>query len=756
MRFVVRFRKPVLFALLAMTALLCSRIGSIRLPPDPLASLYPAGHRFLPALEAIQRMAPETRMLIAVLEVKKGDIYTQRTVRKIDRVTKALMDIEGVLPGGIVSLTRGMEHYENTAEGLDMGSILGDAWPETEADFEKLERRIAVNPRGLGRYVSYDGTAAMMTAALKGGNGGTLMENLLDGVEAVRSREEDAHHNLYFMGPQLIEAQMTDMGSRHVPLAAAGTLLVILVGLSARFRTLRGVLLPLLVMFFSLLWTFGMLGASGRAFHPMPLSFPVILGLFSLVYGIAVLEQYDRAYPETRDPARALRSAYESAPIAGSILTAGLVLVSLFGIGIPAFRSLAWFGLFWSISTAVAVGLLLPVLVSFVRAPGAIGSGPQAVDPIGAHSSCEGSSRKARLPVLGLVSALLVAGALSAGRLQVGDNIPGSSYIRPNHPWNRCFRLLADKFMGPYQFLIHTRASETGGLLDPEALNAVGDFSRYLAKQTGARDSIAFDMMVKAARHMLMDGNPKWRTIPLSREQIKGMAELVVDQGGVEEFVDRTFTEATISPFYPEAGTERIEEYAASIEDYISRHPSDRLDFHPGGGLLGMTKAINDGTGLAYGRTLTFAFALVLLGGVFATGTLRGGLVSLLPVALAQGMVWIIMAGVGMKLSMAFALTSAAAVGLSAHFGYSMTREKDPSPAGADPHLKGALIFRGAIVTAGLLPWCLIGLKFPSRMALAASMTVFFAALGSVLLESAFTVRSRQGSRPSVRGEAAR
>jgi len=547
---VLRFRIPILIFLLAVTAFLSSQLGNIRLAPDPLSSMYPSRHPFLPALQAIKKMAPEPRMLIAILEVKKGDIYNQETIRKIDRITKGLMEVEGVLPGGIVSLTRGMDHYENTGEGLDMGSILGNRWPKTAEDFERLKRKVAVNPRGPGRYVSYDGTAAMISAALVEGNEEALMGSLPGGVEVIRSREEDARHNLHFMGPQLIEAQMTDLGSRHIPIAAAATFLLILLALFVYFRTLRGVLLPVVVMVVSLLWTLGMLGAIGAEFNPMPLVFPLILGLFSLTYGVLIVEQYDRAYPLTRDKARAISAAYNRAPVAGSIATAGLVLVSLFVAAVPVFRDLAWLGLFWLVGTGAVVGFLLPVLISLVRAPGG-GRSDRSTGPSVAAAMPGVSSGKGRSCLLGFLAALLVLGGFSATRLEVGDNVPGSSYIRPGHPWNQGFRLMAEKFMGPYQLLAYVKASEMGGLLDPEALLEIGDFSRYLKKRSGARDSIAFDMMVKAARNMMMDGNPKWETVPLSREQVKGMGELVVDQGGGGEFYRRDLYGSDHFPLLP-------------------------------------------------------------------------------------------------------------------------------------------------------------------------------------------------------------
>ncbi len=426
---VVRFRIPILIVLLAATAFLCSQLGNIRLAADTLSSLYPSGHPFLPALQAIKKMAPEPRMLIAILEVKNGDIYNQETIRKIDRITKGLTGVEGVLPGGITSLTRGMDHYENTGEGLVMGSILGSRWPETEADFEKLKRKVALNPRGPGRFVSYDGTATMISAALVDGNEDALMGSLLSGVEAIRSKEQDARHNLYLMGPQLIEAQMTDLGRRQIPIAAAATFLLILFALLAYFRTLRGVLLPVVVMVVSVLWTLGMLGASGVEFNPMPLVFPLILGLFSLAYGVLIVEQYDRAYPLTRDKAQAISATYGRTPVAGSIATTGLVLVSLFVASVPMVRDLAWLGLFWIVGTGVVVGLLLPVLLFLVRAPGRSRFG--RVPGPSAATVPKASSGKGRLLLLGLLAVLLVLGGLSATRLEVGDNVPGVSYIPP-------------------------------------------------------------------------------------------------------------------------------------------------------------------------------------------------------------------------------------------------------------------------------------------------------------------------------------
>jgi len=255
-------------------------------------------------------------------------------------------------------------------------------------------------------------------------------------------------------------------------------------------------------------------------------------------------------------------------------------------------------------------------------------------------------------------------------------------------------------------------------------------------------------MMVKAARHMLMDGNPKWQTVPLAKEQVQGMGELVVEQGGVESFIDKTFTEATISPFFPEKETNKIEEYVSMMQAYMDQNPSEKVDFLLGGGLLGMTKTVNDGTRQAYWKTLVVAFGLVFLCGTLLMGSLLRGLVAILPIAAAQAVVWMVMAAAGMKINMPVTVVSAAAIGFCSVYGFSLVRKPGPAPDGSDQEemdvppgtegARGMVLFLGVLLFAAALPWFFIGLRFPSQMVLAMGMTVLLAAVLSACLVPAF------------------
>ena len=761
-RTILRHRIPALIVLLAITALLCIQLPNIR-QADPLGSMYPEDHPFLPALEAIKKMAPEPRMLVGILKVKTGDIYNGETVEKIDRITRQLMSIEGVLPAEVTSLTIGFDHYDLSAEGMKIEPVLGTKWPQTPEEFAWAKRRIAENPMGPGAYVSYDGTATLFTAPIadirkqaeqafqrlpdadKAGldpkgyasrKEEAFQKNLMKVVREIKSETNDANHTLHFMGPELITAEMTAMGTRHIPVAASVMFLIVIVLLVVYFRTVQGVLIPVLTLVLSVLLGLGILALVGVPFNPMALGFPLILGLFSLIYSVLAVNRYSCLVVEGKEKNEAVAAAYGDPARTTSLLAAGLATLSLCISGVPVNQNLGILGLFWLVGTLLALFVLGPILHSFFPPPcqssrnrrpdmGTSGSESVAGAPAGRGRS---------LVTLSILIGLVALGAVSVDKLEVGDNIPGASYIRAGHPWNQCLNLLSEKFMGPFQLLVYVRARETGGFLDPEAIQTLGEFSDYLKNQGGARESIAFDMMIQLARRTFLDGNPKWQTVPVSREQVVRLAGMVVEQGGVESFMDKTFTEATISPFFPEKDAERIDEYASLIQEYIAAHPSRELEFFPGGGLLGMTKAVNDGTRDTYPKVLAAAFGIVFVLGVLTTGSLVSGMAVVLALAAAQALLWTVMAGAGIPISMPLVPVSAACIGFGSVFGFPLAKrirgtQRKEFPGNRHEGVFSEIIFPGILMLAATLPWAFIGMKFQSHMVFTAGITTVVQAI---------------------------
>ncbi len=755
---VLRFRAVVLILFLVMTGFLCLDLDGIELQEDPTESMMPPGHGFIPALRAIEAMDEPSESLIILVEVKEGDVYNTETVKKVERMTRVLMGVEEFIPKKILSLYTGMNHYDNTAEGLIGEPILGRISPQTREDFLDVERRVAVNPFGIGHVVSYDGTATMIMAGITDLDTKTELsyqrladeerksvsleehkkkgidrfhDDLLGLVDRLEATEEDKNHRVYFTGDRLLAAQLTAMVRDQVPLAAAATLLAMLLALALYFKSLRGAMVPVLCFALSMLWGLGFLGASELALNPMAFLFPLLIGILSLLCSAMVVREYDRAVPKTQSKKEAILAAYGSAPIGASLLMAGLVNLVMLAAGVPMIRTFGWLGLFWLVGTFVVVALICPILLSLLPLPS-----PRQDE--GTRGACDtlaegltgiSLGRKTRGVAI-LLALILAAGGLCFGLLQVGNGMPGRSYVRSTHPWSEGFDLMGERFNGPYIFLVRVEAKEEGGLLNPEAINQMGDFSTFLNAKGLVRQSLAFDWVVKLARMALMDGNPKWWTVPASQKDMEGLSRLLSFAGARGVLVDESFSAATVACFFPERRADRIDAYVSVMRDYIEDHRSGLIDFSLGGGLLAKTKVINDGTRRAYRTTVALALVVVFLLGMVLTKSATTGGVIALSVGAGQALMLLIMTIVGWPVSLAAVPAAVVGVGFGALFGIYLVRSgaRADRIAGAG----GPVLFLSLLAFVCTVPWFFLGLKLQADMAILLGISVLLQAVATM------------------------
>ena len=752
-KLVLRHRVPALILILVLTAVAGFGLKNLKMAADPLASLYAQGHPYAATLKAIKNFIPEARMLVCIVDVKHGDIYNTNALKKIDSITKGLVDNECLMPGGIISLTKGMMHYYNSTLGLNIESVLGTQWPETPEEFAALKRRVAINPMGPGKYVAYDGTAVMITAKLadinqiaqqaydelpeksrppfekfKAAQSAQFNAKLVKALEDLKAKEDDAEHTLYFMGQEVLTHQMTQMGATHIGAAAGIMCAILIVGLFFLFRSVAGVITPLIALGIAVIWSLGLYGWTGIELNPLMVLFPLILGLLAVALCIPVLFAYHRANQAENDKEKSVIGAFSRVATRRVILGAGLIMAGMCIAPVAAMQALGLMGLFWAVGAYVAVLLLLPLLLVFLPAPS------KAVKVSGVESTVSDKAAGAwKLAVLGLGIVVLVAGSFASTRLGIGGNVPGTDYISTSHPWNQCFNLLAKKFMGPQQLLVYVKADKPGGLVEPEAMNAIGDFSSYLVNECGARESIAYDMMIKMCRWTLMDGNPKWMTLPLTRPEIEGLAGTVYEQGGVEDFIDPTFTQGTISPFFPNRDSRSIDTYAEKMQAYIDQHPVKGLTFSLGGGLLGMTKPQNDATRLSYPRVIFTSLFIVLVLGTLVWRSPLKGLGLTLSIGVAQALLWIVMLIAGMPVSLAVISVVAPAMALCFIHGSALI---DSTPSGSATGM-------GLLVFAASLPFFFIGMKFQAVMLLMFGLMAALQTITGLMIIPALTGRRK-------------
>ncbi len=751
LNYILKFRIPVFIILMLITGVICFQLKNMKMViKDPLTPLYPTGHIFKPVLKAANETFPLQRRLVCLLKTENGDIYNSATIKKIENITKGLLNIDGVLPSSVTSLSRGMKYFNNTAQGLYMDPIMGNTPPKTDKDFKDLKRKVAVSPMGPGKYVSYDGTTVMISALLettdqrakqtykdlsdeekekisfekyKRKEDDSFNSRLVKNLFELKAKEDDAGHMLFFMGEQVLTGQLQEIGKKHIPVAAGIMFTFIIIFLAFYFRTCQGLFIPLFSMIFAVIWSMGLYTWAGIEFNPMALLFPVILAALTLALSALALNKFYHEYDDNKDKHQAIKKVYSSMPVKASVITAGMIMLTMWTADVPMVKDLGSLGIFWFIGAFATIMVITPIMLSLLPLPSHANKEiTNEADSISSRILAKLTSGKGKYIIIIIMAASIVCGSLSTRRLEVGGNVPGTDYIQSDHPWNQCFNLLSEKFMGPSQLNVYVAAKEEGDILDPDVMGAIADFSIFLKSECNARDCIAIDYMVQMAQVTMMDGSPKWQTLPMEKDKLKGLAGMVMEQGGeVKDFIDKTATKAVISPFFPDKDAKSIDNYSAKMQEYIDEHPFDKVTFSLGSGLLGMTKPINDGTRTAYQRIIATALFGVLVLSILLTRSLFNGLMITLPVVTAQSILWLIMVSTGIPVSMPAAPAAAAALGFGAVFGYILIQPSTDKNKGNS----GIVLFTGLLIFAMALPWFFIGMKYQAGMVMFFGTTVF-------------------------------
>jgi uncharacterized protein len=750
---VYQFRVLVLAAILIICAVCMVFLKDVKLDEDPMASMYPDGHPFLQGLRPIEKMAPRTNMLVCLLKAKNGDIYNTAAINKIDEVTKALMDCEVINPTSVTSLTKGMDNYIFTANGLNIASVMGSVWPETPAQFDALRERVATNPMGLGKYVSYDGKAIMITANLmsveqmaqstwqllddkqkagftfekfKAKVEGEFDPKLMKKLDELKKKVNDKNYELLFMGEEVIKADMTKMGMTQMPIAGGVMFVLMIVMVAIYFRNWQAILISIIAMIFPAGAGLGFYSLLGMSMNPMAVLFPLSVAITSVAASVLVLDGYYRALAEGRDRISAVSASWGKVP--AGLAIAATAFLSLLAAKVLMLRDLGVLGATGLAITLAIAGLGTPAIASILPEPK---NKPRSWEGFASALAPTGRVKSLAIAVF---AALFVLVVFTVYTIKAGDNTPGSSYLWCSNQWNKAFNLFTEKFMGPNQLLVYVKAKKEGGLSEPAALQDINALSNYLKYRCGAKDTIAFDYMVQMARYTMSDGSPKWQTLPETTREGKGLGGMVTENSDVKEFIDPTYTQATISPFFPKRDAASINEYSKLIKDYIDTHPSESVEFSLGGGLLGMMKLINDGIEGSYKIILAAMAIIILLLSILLFRSFKTGIL-LFMVAMISGMaVSMKLAFWGMPLSLPFVTVAAAGTGAAAVM----------AAAALEKTRAGAVLFASVLVLLMCLPWFFIGMRFQALMIMGFAVSAISGGILALIFLPVFLIRKNE------------
>ena len=321
-----------------------------------------------PTVMAMERAEDRygTQALLMVAVENENGIFNRETLEKISTMERAFSELAGV---DEVTGPLSAQVITGTATMLTVGpAATGEEVPETSDAMAAYRERVIASNTVRDYIVSSDGKAAVISIKLKLDADDVAAAKQV--VEIV-DRYNTAPDHIYITGLPYMNLVLTQSMGKDLKILLPLVILVIILVLYLSFQTLRGVLLPRVVVSISALWTLGLMAIFDVPVTIISFILPVILMAIGIADGIHVLNRYHEETAKGLLKREAILNTMEEmrgAVVMTSLTTMGGFLALLSSYLIPQRQ----FGLFTAAGVLAAMILslvLIPALLSVLRVP---------------------------------------------------------------------------------------------------------------------------------------------------------------------------------------------------------------------------------------------------------------------------------------------------------------------------------------------------------------------------------------------------
>jgi len=599
-----------------------------------------------------------------MLTIETPDLFDARF---LERLRGLHHDIEERVPylDEVTSLVNARE-TRGVADELIVGELLED-WPESDTEREEVRERAMSSRLYRNLLISEDAGVTVVVIELLEAEAETVDEALagfddepaatadadsngssgdppdhnsaiLDAVRAVVAEHESPDFRIHVTGMAslaqfLQESMRRDMG-RYTLLALAS----IAVFLALLFRSLAGMLLPLLVVVLSLLATLGLMAITGVVVG-MPTqilpSFLLAVGVGGAVHLLAIFFQHQRAGDDKRTA------------VASSVRHSGLAIImtSLTTAGAMASFATAAMAPVAGLGVCAPGGVLVALLLTLVLLPALIAVAPIRVPggeaPAGARSRAQRALVRAgrfavdhRPAVLVVSGLLLVTAAVGASRLHF-SHAP-LEWFSPESAFRIATNLANERLGGSVNLEVLIDSGVENGLHDPELLRRFDTMRVHLDgfERNGIRTgkSISLADTLQEIHQALNENRPEFYAIPDDRRLVAQELLLFENAGSddLEDVVDARFQIGRMTLRAPLADAIDYIPYLNDVEREFEETLGGGLDVRFTGLmpiLSGTIRAMMESMVSSY--AIAFFVIAVLL--VLLIGDLRLGLAAMIP-----------------------------------------------------------------------------------------------------------------------------
>jgi len=668
--------------------------------------------------------------LLILVALGTDDVFNRENIRSINDLTNKFKGLEGI--SYVTSLTSVMD-FKKTGDGIEIGKLIDEYnLPSTPEELARLKAYTMNKDLYRGRLISEDGRVALIVCRVRPDADKIKISDQIDYLV----RQAGIREKVYYGGYPFLIRDMSRIILRDLKFLVPVVVLMIILSLFVSFRSWRGVVIPIVSVLISIIWTVGIM-----CLFRIPLTIisdiiPVILVAVGSAYAIHVVSKFNEdnvGGPDRLDRARkALRGVVIPVFLAAATTMAGFISF-IFGAYLTMIGE---FGIF------SALGVLFAFLISVTFVPAVL----SILDAKNARSDAPVPGKNNRFMekfgdwVVKYRKGILIAAAvfltLSAlGIPIIKRQVEILDYFKPGTP-TRLGEQAMEKYFGgstPLQILVR------GDIGDPAVLRAMKKMEDFLETLPNVHNPQSVADLIAEMDDLIGEG----KTIPDSRAKVANLWFLLEGEDIMSQLVGGDKTEAVIQATLGKISVHEVRGMIGQIDDYIRKNNTGALTFSQTGMHyihLKLDRAIvfNQAQSLVLAMIMVFIMVALMLRSFF------GGLIGLLPITFSLVMVFGIMGYTRIPLDIATMLVGGIAIGTGIDYAiHFSSRFRHELRTGKDPHAAviatmgstgRAIMINVLTVIMGFLVLALAQLVPLQRFGLLIAITTASAGIGSITI----------------------
>ena len=467
-------------------------------------------------------------------------VFNPESLRLVADLSDKLITIKGIDPDKIMSLST-EKNVVGTYDGLEVDNFY---YPNelNEQKAKEVWKSVQDFDLYMGSIVSHDGRTTLIVAEYfeeEGENavGNKIYQDILIMLDDIDSGENEIHVAGIGAVSDYLTTYIDSDAKRLDPIAA----LVITIILIIAYRTVRGTVIPNIMVIATSLSALGLMAFSIVPFYVITNALPVVLIAIAVADAIHILGQY---YEESRENPNATQKelVIESMvkmwrPVTvTSITTIGGFLAIAFSSQMPPFRA---FGFFASIGVGVAfiyAIFFIPAALMLLK--------PQTSKAMGKKEKIDGFSRfmehigfyvtKKPLLIMVLGVLILITGLFAALKLRV--DYASIDNFQKSEPIVQADFLINNQTDGTTYLDIVVETPNTEDLFQPENLRKIEAMQRFMETLPKVQGSTSIVDFIKKMNKSLNENQETFYKIPDDKELIAQEFLLYTASGDPSDF----------------------------------------------------------------------------------------------------------------------------------------------------------------------------------------------------------------------------